>query len=309
MIEPASRGTYDQADRFALRARLALAVLVVIAALVDLFLWRRTAGRWLPPETPWLAFAAAACVGTAQGAAWCAFARNALRTSHPVAAWLARRPRLAAGLGALVVAGPAGLAGLALFPAAGEFAAGGLATIVVLLGAGTWCLTAELEAERAVWRESLPPLATRTLAADDARASRTELAGGTPIGDEARNEEGADDEPEGFNDEGLLQEVRRTRWPDGTQALDATLAAEFPAGARNVSLHLPIWPLLPGELDVTAEPVDADGDEVRVAVGMVRSFGIRLDVRRTGGIEDPARVVICVALRTCPAVSVPTTVE
>lgn len=95
--------------------------------------------------------------------------------------------------------------------------------------------------------------------------------------------------------DGLQQRMVR-RIADGCESIEVAWRIDFAPGQQLQSLHLPISPALASAPEVECEPLE--GTEVDVTVGAVHTFGVRLDVRRSGDARSPANAVLGVHLRS-----------
>ncbi len=99
----------------------------------------------------------------------------------------------------------------------------------------------------------------------------------------------------------LIQRITRSREADGSEMIEATLAATFAAGAKEVAIHFPIHPVLSGTLHVECEPLD--DSEVTVAVTTVQLYGIRIEMKRSKGFNEALTVPVGIAVTASSAVA------
>lgn len=82
----------------------------------------------------------------------------------------------------------------------------------------------------------------------------------------------------------LLRSVR-----EGRQTVEGTMRFEVPAGEAAHTLHVPLWPPLPGEPAVRCE---LDGIEGRVRVPVAKPYGLRIEVRVPEPVDEPLAGVV-----------------
>ena len=97
-----------------------------------------------------------------------------------------------------------------------------------------------------------------------------------------------------FSDPGVSQHITRRTTPDGLDCLEALLRIPFAAGEREAVVHLPLHPPLPGPPEVECEPLD-DAD-LTFKVTTAQPYGVRIEVRRGGGYDEPCTFAVGVAL-------------
>ena len=90
--------------------------------------------------------------------------------------------------------------------------------------------------------------------------------------------------------ENILQQLTRIRLADGHEAIRGELAAEFPTGERQVTLHVAFCP--PFELLPQIEVNIADDSDATVKVTQFLHNGTQLEVRLPEPAEEPIRVTI-----------------
>jgi hypothetical protein len=87
-----------------------------------------------------------------------------------------------------------------------------------------------------------------------------------------------------------LQRVVRVREEDGTEAVHATLLAEFATGQRQATLHVAFCPPLERVPVIEMEVVD--GPEAELKVGVAYCHGARVEVRLGEPAEEGCAVVV-----------------
>lgn len=91
----------------------------------------------------------------------------------------------------------------------------------------------------------------------------------------------------------LLQHWERRRHDDGSESFSALLRVQFQPGERIRLEHVPIYPPLgqPGELWLQV----VEGANLSVEQDLLKSYGIRVTVRRRGDLNSAAQALISVA--------------
>ena len=90
--------------------------------------------------------------------------------------------------------------------------------------------------------------------------------------------------------EQLLQEIRRTRMPDGKEYVRGTLVAEFDPGQRVSTVHVGFCP--PFE-SLPAVDAEVDGDlSATVKITQILHQGAELEVRLAAPCEEACRVEV-----------------
>lgn len=98
------------------------------------------------------------------------------------------------------------------------------------------------------------------------------------------------DDAEGILPNEVLQQWTRSRLPDGSEQILATLRAELAAGQRTASIHLAFCPPLADLPELEFEQVD--GPDARIQQGELFRHGARLDVRLAEPTATACSVVI-----------------
>lgn len=98
------------------------------------------------------------------------------------------------------------------------------------------------------------------------------------------------DEAEGILPADVQQQWTRSRLPDGSEQILATLRAELAAGQRTASIHLAFCPPLAEVPELEFEQVD--GPDARIQQGELFRHGARLDVR----LAEPAATACSVVI-------------
>ena len=88
---------------------------------------------------------------------------------------------------------------------------------------------------------------------------------------------GADEDYPPAAEDQILQQLTRVRRPDGSEAVHATLAAQFAPGARIVTLHAAFCPPFARLPQVEAGTID--GADASVKIVQVLTHGVRIDVQ------------------------------
>ncbi|MCA9079934.1 MAG: hypothetical protein KDA58_05215 [Planctomycetaceae bacterium] len=99
----------------------------------------------------------------------------------------------------------------------------------------------------------------------------------------------------------LLQQWERRRLNSGEELIETTLQVLFSAGCRMQTVHLPLHPPLPRIDQAHCEIVD--GVAARCEVDAVRSYGVRVTLRRQGNCDDAATAYLWVSLCSTAATS------
>ena len=90
----------------------------------------------------------------------------------------------------------------------------------------------------------------------------------------------------------VLQQMIRTKTPEGLDRLDGTFWAEFPAEAMTATVHIPFCPAFATIPKVQVFPVDETSAYVRIAPP--KTFGVRVDVKRNSLKTDRLCFVVSV---------------
>jgi hypothetical protein len=102
----------------------------------------------------------------------------------------------------------------------------------------------------------------------------------------SQNRSGFDPAPAGT----ILQHITRIRAADGSQAIQATLLAEFPPGDRMATLHLAFCPPFERLPAVEVEPLD--DTNVTVKLTQLLHNGAELEVRLPEPPDEPCNVKV-----------------
>ncbi|MDB5337194.1 MAG: hypothetical protein JWN70_2813 [Planctomycetaceae bacterium] len=131
------------------------------------------------------------------------------------------------------------------------------------------------------------------------RESLISLAREPVLNDPPTNEEEAEGQEE------LISRLQRRHLDSGADLLEGQLVATFEAGARQAVLHVPFSPPFSAAPHIDCEV--ADGSEVRIKVGAVFTYGVRLELKRTSA-ELPEQAVAVEIYAELPATDLPATV-
>lgn len=198
------------------------------------------------------------------------------------------------GFGTLLVAIPiaAGLAALS----AGASPAGLVFRSGLLMSATLWAVWSPLR--------QLVDEATRELAGvgrPNAGAAAEPQASAPAVAIvSSSSESSAVTNPETLPPDELVQTWSRTV-TEGTESIEAEVAARFAAGERQVLIHIPIQPVLSASPAVECEPVD--GSDLDLSVDLVTPFGVRIRATRGGDAKAPACMAVAVLMSAETAVS------
>ncbi|MFG0332762.1 MAG: hypothetical protein ACF8TS_05300 [Maioricimonas sp. JB049] len=181
------------------------------------------------------------------------------------------------GIG-LCVAGAASAATLAAFLL---LCLGGLAGV----GIATW----KVAGDEAVTRHNVASASGMPIATPLEAHGETASPGAGPAREDAHADSSHQpDEEDPLDDEHVHQQVIRRRLPDGQDVVEAILRARFEPGQKQSILHVPLWPPLGPPVEVECEPLS--DHEVRIEATLVRQYGCRIEVNRTG-CRDEAETV------------------
>jgi hypothetical protein len=100
------------------------------------------------------------------------------------------------------------------------------------------------------------------------------------------SEHANDDEPR----EQILQQLTRFRTEEGHDALRGTLAAEFPAGERQLTLHVAFCPPFERIPEVDADL--ADDSDASVKLTQILHNGAQLEVRFPEPVDEPISIAL-----------------
>jgi hypothetical protein len=196
------------------------------------------------------------------------------------------------GFGTLLVAIPmaAGLAALS----AGASPAGLVFRSGLLMSATLWAVWSPLR--------QLVDEATRELAGVGRAGAAAEPQASAPPVAIVSSSSGSSavNNPETLPPDELVQTWSRTV-TEGTESIEAEVAARFAAGERQVLIHIPIQPVLSASPAVECEPVD--GSDLDLSVDLVTPFGVRIRATRGGDAKAPACMAVAVLMSAETAVS------
>ncbi|MEX0701271.1 MAG: hypothetical protein WD069_04175 [Planctomycetales bacterium] len=172
-------------------------------------------------------------------------------------------------ISAAILQVPALLVGLALIPARQAGAIAALALLIVLSGYAAW---------RLMGGSGLQVLARRIRRAAGAKPPRAPAVAGPSLAAE-------------FSEDPSLVQWLRRRSVDGAELIEGGLRVEFRAGQKQTSVHAPFVPPLAG-IPAVECCAAGGGPSLRLKVGAVHTWGLRLDARRTEAIEEPATSLV-----------------
>lgn len=180
--------------------------------------------------------------------------------------------------------------GIPLIANGGAFAIGGVFSLWLIHAAGVLCA--------AWWQSSNTETRSRTQPANDELAVECIPLPTGPVvpvspmlaadslgsagGDVEQIEESESEWPFG---EDIDQWQTRSRWEHGV-VVSGGILVEFPPGLRETVVHLTFCPPLPQAPELTAEDLDGQGWDIRVATTL--AWGGRLTVRRRGSAGEAA---------------------
>ncbi len=113
------------------------------------------------------------------------------------------------------------------------------------------------------------------------------------------------DEDEDDVEGDLVSRLQRRCLDSGSDLLEGQLVATFEAGARQAVLHVPFSPPFLAAPQIDCEV--ADGSEVRIKVGAVFTYGVRLELKRNS-VELPEQAVAVEIYAELPATDSPASV-
>lgn len=105
--------------------------------------------------------------------------------------------------------------------------------------------------------------------------------------------------------EEVLSRLQRRQLDSGADLLEGQLVATFESGSRQAVLHVPFTPPFSVTPQIDCEV--ADGSEVRIKVGAVFTYGVRLELKRNSPELPPQDVTVEIYAEV-PAVDSPATV-
>ena len=222
---------------------------------------RRVAGE-LSPNTVWPSVVVSTLVATLSLTAWGLFHR--VRSSVTDL----RRDWLIAALAWL----PTWLSGLAVAPVNSPFAQGWLIGIALLAG-GVLAVFAQWHVEPA-WSGEL---AAARIAPRESEPRSDSVTLGTSFG---VFDPHVDEDADGL----ITQRMTRQTLPDGTEELEGSVRVLFSAGQRTASVHVPFSPPFAAVPQVECELVS--DEEARWKVSVVYPYGMRIELKRSGGQAD-----------------------
>lgn len=106
----------------------------------------------------------------------------------------------------------------------------------------------------------------------------------------------AEDEPPG--DE-VIQQLTRSRMPDGSETLAGWLRVGLAAGQRNTNVHVAFCPPFDRTPQVSIEQLD--GPETRIKIVQVLPYGVRCDLKLAGASEAPSTILLQLSVDAEPA--------
>jgi hypothetical protein len=109
----------------------------------------------------------------------------------------------------------------------------------------------------------------------------------TVFGSAGMANQGGASRDDAFEDGAVTQRIVRRR-TSGGDIVEALLRVAFQPGEREIALHIPLWPAMATTPTVDCEPLDDSAVETRVTV--VQTYGVRIEVRRSGPINAAAVV-------------------
>ena len=101
---------------------------------------------------------------------------------------------------------------------------------------------------------------------------------------------------DGFSDPTVNQQIIRRRTDGGHDTLEALLRLEFAADQRELSIHLPIQPAFEGSPQVDCEPLD--DTDITLKVAAIHAYGVRIEAKRAGDLEEPASIPIGILIHS-----------
>ncbi|MEW4528657.1 hypothetical protein [Maioricimonas sp. JC845] len=243
---------------------------------------------WLTVATISLFIAGRAIAGSFERSPSAFFALSAtlLALAATLSAWWLdaqsprqREPRSLLATGAFSVLLPIGL-GLCL---AGPATPATLAVLLLL------ALTGLVGVGAVTWRLAGPVLSVAGAVEPAAVSSAEFESEPLPVEpEETPIDDWAEETP--LDDESVQQQLTRRRLPDGLDVVEAVMRVRFAAGQKHVVLHMPLWPPLAPPMEVECEPL-SDHD-VRIEATLVRQYGSRIEVTRTGSLDEAEDVTI-----------------
>jgi hypothetical protein len=117
--------------------------------------------------------------------------------------------------------------------------------------------------------------------------SLREVADPVPEGGE---EAVAGPEPGGTWDDCVLQQLTRSRGPDGEELVVGVVREPFLAGQRTLSIHVAFCP--PLGRPPAVEAWQLEGAEASIKLAEIRTYGMRLDLRLRRGAESAGEVLV-----------------
>jgi hypothetical protein len=249
--------------------------LCVAGALVVVVLLARSAvGAVSGPIAPWqvAVWTAIGCAVTM--AAWRLDDADRPAEDHP-----ARLARLAAAvlwglLFGLLLARRSGAATLAVLIVTATWSIAGIGR-VLRLGV---LLQAVIASALAAWRAAAT--ADPAAATQSAGTARPSVAVTGPVDD-------------------LLRFQMQRRAAAGGETIEVHARLEFPPGAREAVLHVPLWPALDTDPEVDCEPLN--GEDVEIRVTSAERYGIRLEARLPSAAAKHQSILIGLEIRAAAA--------
>lgn len=254
---------------------------VLIGASALVVVGRGIAGAWGPVVSPVAACLLTTALLAASLAAWV--------LHSPVKAPANGTSQLGSGLLSIFV--PL-LLGLSLSGSAGS---GGMAYLLLLTMASV--IGVAVHTHRDLLMDlpgTVGVLAGSRLAADGAAHATARVAIRQAPVDSVASSAIAETDPPTFDDCNVSQQWIRRSTPEGADSLQILMRVTFPPGAREVAVHIPLWPAMTGIPVVDCEPLDASEVELRVTAA--HTYGVRIEVRRSGACDEAHCVPIGVQI-------------
>jgi membrane protein implicated in regulation of membrane protease activity len=91
-------------------------------------------------------------------------------------------------------------------------------------------------------------------------------------------------------EEDIVQQLTRSRGPDGRESLTGCLRLAFAPGQRTASAHLAFCPPFPRTPQLAVE--QADGPAARIKTAQLLPYGARLDLKLVSASEKPEQVLL-----------------
>jgi hypothetical protein len=179
------------------------------------------------------------------------------------------------------------------FSLSGGVGIGGLCYLVFLLLASVLAITTQCCQELPAGIEASVDASSRRIPGAMVQASEPRGEPETVLGLTGTAGPGGAACGDAFEDSAVTQRIVRRRTPGG-DFVEALLRVAFQPGEREVALHIPLWPALATTPTVECEPLDDSAVEPRVTVA--QTYGVRIEVRRSGSIDAAAVVPLGVQI-------------